>query len=78
MEEDKEEKETQISELKNNTKTLNEKEETMHRSLDRLEQYSKRNCLLIHAVKENKKKNTDKVIIEILEKEMQENVSSSR
>ena len=76
MEEDKEEKERQISELKNNTKTLNE--ETMHRSLDRLEQYSKRNCLLIHAVKENKKKNTDKVIIEILEKEMQENVSSSR
>ena len=62
MEADKKEKERQISELKNEVKTLNEKVETMDRSLDRHEQYSRRNCLLIPGVKENKKEDTDKVV----------------
>ena len=33
------------------------------------------NILLLYSVKENKKENTDEVIIEILEKEMQKGVS---
>ena len=38
--------------------------------LDRREQYSRRNCLLIHGAKENKEEYTDEVITEILEKKM--------
>ena len=51
MKADRKEKERQISELKNEVKYFNEKVETMDRSLDRHEQYSRKNCLLIHGVK---------------------------
>ena len=77
MEADKKEEEIQISELKNEVKSLNEKVETMDRSLDRHEQYSRKNCLLIHGVKENEKEDSDKIVIEIFEKEMQEKVSTN-
>ena len=40
----------------------------MDRSLGGHEYYSKRNCHLIHGVKENEKENTYEVIKEILEK----------
>ena len=49
----------------------------MDRSLDRHEQYSRRNCLLIHGVKENKKEDTDEVVIEFFEKEMKEKLSAN-
>ena len=65
MEKDRKQKERQISELKNEVKTLTEKLETMNRSLDRHEQYSRRNCLLIYGVKENEKEDTDEVFGEI-------------
>ena len=77
MEADREEKERQISELKNEVKYLNEKVERMDRSLDRHEQYSRRNCLLIHGVKENEKEDTDEVVIEFFEKEMEEKLSAN-
>ena len=77
MEADRKEKERQISELKNKVKSLNEKVETMDRSLDRHEQYSRRNCLLIHGVKENEKEDTDEVVIEFFEKEMKEKLSAN-
>ena len=77
MEDDRKEKERQISELKNEVKYLNEKVETMDRSLDRHEQYSRRNCLLIHGVKENEKEDTDEVVIEFFQKEMKEKLSAN-
>ena len=64
MKEDGMIKERQISELENEVKTLNEKLETMYKSLDRHEKYS----MIIHAMKENKNQNTDEVIIKIFEK----------
>ena len=48
----------------------------MDRSLDRHEQYSRRNYLLIHGVKENEK-DTDEVVIEFFEKEMEEKFSTN-
>ena len=42
-----------------------------------LEQYSRRNCLHIHGVKENKKEDTDEAAIEFLEKEMKEKLSAN-
>ena len=68
MEADRKEKERQTLEIKNKVKKLNEKVETTDRSLYRHEQYSRRNCLYIHSVKENEKKDTDEVVIEIFEK----------
>ena len=44
----------------------------MDRRLDRYEQYSRRNCLLIHGVKV-----TDEVVIKIFEKKMKEIVSAN-
>ena len=45
--------------------------------MDRHEQYSRRNYLLIHGVKENEKEDTEEVVISIFEKEMQEKVSAN-
>ena len=73
METDRKEEESQISELKNKVKTLIEKAEQMDRSLDRHEQYSRRNFLCLWY--ERKRENTAKVVIEIFEREMQEKVS---
>ena len=63
MEVNRKEKERQISGLKYEVKTVNEKVETMGRSLDRREQYSRRNCLLVHGVK---KKTRQKILKKLL------------
>ena len=49
----------------------------MDMRLDYHVQYSRRNYLLIHGVKENETEDTDEVVIEIFEKEMQRKVSIS-
>ena len=77
MEANRKEKERQISELKNELKYFNEKVETMHRSLDCHEQYSRRNFLLIHGVKKNEKEDTDEVVIEFFQKEMKQKLSAN-
>ena len=68
-------KEEQSLEIKIEVKALDEKVELIDRSLNCHEHYSRRNCLLIHGVKDNRKEDTDEVAIEIIEKEMQEKVS---
>ena len=77
MEADRKEKERQISELKNEVKYFNEKVETMDSILDRHEQYSRKNCLLIHGVKENEKEDTDEVVTKFFEKEMEEKLPAN-
>ena len=42
------------------------------RSLDRQEQYSRRNRLLIHGIDEENQENIDEVVINVLKKEMDE------
>ena len=76
MEADRKEKERQILDLKNDVNYLNEKVETMDRSLDHHEQYSRRNCLLIHGVKENEKEDTDEVVIKFFEKKNERKIIS--
>ena len=77
MEAGRKEKEQQISVLKNEVKYLNEKIETIDRSLYCHEQYSRRNFLYIHNLKENEEKDTDKVVIEFFEKEIKEKLSAN-
>ena len=69
-------KKWQILELKNEVKSLNEKVDIMDKSLDCHEQHSRRNCLLIHGVKENKKEDTDEVVTEIFEKKWKKKYQS--
>ena len=49
----------------------------MDRTLDCHGQYSRRNRVLIHGVKENKKEDTDEVVIELFEKEIEEKLSAN-
>ena len=49
----------------------------MNRSLDSYEQYSRRNYLLIHGVTEKENEDTDKLVIEFFEKEMEEKLSAN-
>ena len=44
-------------------------------SLDRQEQYSRRNYLLIHGLPENRNENTDQIVIEILKEKMGEEIN---
>ena len=48
----------------------------MDRNLDRHEQYSRRNCLLTHGVKENEKEDTDEVVTEF-EQKIEEKLSAN-
>ena len=67
----------EILELKNDIKTVNEKVETMDKSLDRHEEYSRRNCLLIQDMIKNDKEDTDEVVIKIFQNKMQQKVSAN-
>ena len=55
-ERDRAEKEKIISELQKNVNDMSATIESLKRCLDRLEQYSRRNCLLIHGLPESKKR----------------------
>ena len=70
-------KSKKFSVQKNEVKYLNEKIETIDRSLYCHEQYSRRNFLYIHNLKENEEKDTDKVVIEFFEKEIKEKLSAN-
>ena len=43
---------------------MNERMEELENKIDRQEQYSRRNCLLIHVIAENKEENTDQQAID--------------
>ena len=43
--------------------------------MDRQEQHSRRNCLLIHGIDEENQENTDEVVIIVLKQEMDEEIT---
>ena len=63
FEADRREKEREIAELKSTINSLNVRLDKADRALDRQEQYSRRNCLLIHGIDEENQENTDEVVI---------------
>ena len=65
---DRREKEREIAELKSTINSLNVRLDKADRALDCQEQYSRRNCLLIHSIDEENQENTDEVVINILKK----------
>ena len=72
---DRKEKEREIAELKSTINSLNVRLDKADRALDRQEQYSRRNCLLIHGIDEENQENTDEVVINVLKKEMDEEIT---
>ena len=59
LERENKKKNEKIKELEEKIDILTEKNKSLTSDVDELEQYSRRNCLLLHGVQENKNENTD-------------------
>lgn len=51
-------------------KTLHDHLENFEANIDRQQQYSWRNCLLVHGINESKDKDTDELVLETFSAEM--------
>ena len=71
---DRREKEREIAALKSTFNSLNVRLEKADRGLDRQQQHSRRNCLLIHGIDNENQESTDEVVINVLNKEMDEEI----
>ena len=65
-EKDRAKKDKIIEDLKSDVDSLSTKTEKLEKLQDQQEQYSRRNCLLVHGTAEEKEKITDEVIINAL------------
>ena len=77
-ESDRAEKEKIISELQKNVNDMPATIESLKRCLDRLEQYSRRNCLLIHGLPKSKNENTDELAIDTIKEKMGEEIEKDK
>ena len=76
-ERDRAEKEKIISELQKNVNDMSATIESLKGCLDRQEQYSRRNCLLIHGLPESKNENTDELVIDTIKEKMGEEIEKN-
>ena len=67
---DRKKKDEMINSLEEKVLGLTEKVDKLSSLVDRQEQYSRRNCILIHGVKENQNEDTDEVVINKIKSEM--------
>ena len=65
FEKEREEQKKMIEELRGEVSSLNEKLNSITEQVDRLEQYFRQNCLLIHGIAESNQVNTDNLALEI-------------
>ena len=65
FEADRREKERKIAELKSTISSSNVRLDKADRALDRQEQYSRRESLLIHGIDEENKENINEVVITV-------------
>ena len=61
--------------MKKNISTLSKRLDDLDSVIDRQEQYSCRNCLLLHGIEEESNGNTNKRVIDVLNKSMGEAIS---
>ena len=59
-----------IKELEETINILTEKNKSLTSDVDELEQYSRRNCLLLHGVQENENENTDDIVLKTMSEEL--------
>ena len=70
FEKERQEQKKVIEELRGEVSSLNEKLNGITEQVDRQEQYSRRNCLLIHGMTEGDQENTDGFALEIFRKKL--------
>ena len=67
---EREEKDKIIDTMKSDMVNMNEKIEKLERIVDRQEQYSRCNCLLLYGIAEGERENTGELVLETLNKKM--------
>ena len=67
---EKERTEKKIEELNGAISKMNERIDELGNTIDRQEQYSRQNCILIHGIAENKEGNTDQQAIDFISKNL--------
>ena len=77
LEKDQKEKEKMIHNLKGEIGYLSEKLGKMEENIDAQQQYSQRNCLLLHDTEETKGEDPDNVVLEVLSNNMGLNISKT-
>ena len=70
FEKERQEQKKVIEELRGEVSSLNEKLNGFTEQVDRQEQYSRRNCLLIHGTTKGNQENTDDQTLEIFREEL--------
>ena len=60
--------------LQNELKSASMKVEDLEKKMERQEQYSRRNCILIHGLKEEKNESTDDRVLKLFREELNEDV----
>ena len=75
LERDNRKKEEKINKLEEKTRKIDKKIHDLKRVIDRHEQYSRRNCILVHGVKESENEDTDVVVTETLNELLQEKIT---
>ena len=73
-EKDRREKDAIIATLQNELKSASMKVEDIEKKMERQEQYSRRNSILIHGLKEEKSESTDDRILKLFREELNEKV----
>ena len=63
-------KNEKIKELEETIDILTEKNKSLTSDVDEFEQYSRRNCLLLHVVQENENENTDDIVLKTMSEEL--------
>ena len=63
-------KDEKINQLEKTIENLAEKQKSLSSEIDDLEQYSRRNCLLLHGVNESNDENTNEIIIKKFSEEL--------
>ena len=66
-----------ISGLQNEVSALNKKVSHLEKQVDDQEQYSRRNCLLLHGIDEDQDESTDAKVINIVKDKLEIEISAS-
>ena len=77
LEKDRKEQEKIINNLKGEVSYLSEKLGKLEESIDAQQQYSRRNCLLLHGIEETKGEDTENTVLEVLNNDMGLNISKT-
>ena len=73
-EKDRREKDAIIATLQSELKSASRKVKDLEKKTDRQEQYSRRNCIFIHGLKEEQNESTDDRVLKLFREELNEDI----